>query len=408
MRIAFITNTFPTLSATFIINQITGLLDLGHDVRILAYSDPQEPRVHPDIEKYNLLGRTRYIPQMPKHKALCLMKALWLVISNFHKGPVELLKFIKMFILRRKGLSLTRLYLLLEFIEGDFDIVQCHYGPVGIDGIFLKDAGIKAKICTAFHGFDMSRYPLTHGRDVYDDLFKKGDLFMPISEYWKKELVAMGCPPEKTVVHRMGIEPDKFEYRPHDIRMDGPVRLLTVGRLVQKKGHRYAIEAVANLVAAGRDLEYTIAGDGPLRADLEQLVNKHNLRDRVKFLGAVDQEQVRRLYRKSDVFILPSITADDGDMEGVPVVLMEAMACGLPVVSTRHSGIDELVADNESGFLVDQGDTAGLVGKLNEIIDRTEVCTKIAKCARRRIEAEFDVGNLNQLLAERFHELAVV
>ena len=116
---------------------------------------------------------------------------------------------------------------------------------------------------------------------------------------------------------------------------------------------------------------------------------------------------MRKLYRESDVFILPSITADDGDMEGVPVVLMEAMACGLPVVSTRHSGIGELVADNESGFLVDQGDTAGLVGKLNEIIDRPEVCTKIAKYARQRIEAEFDVGNLNQLLAERFHELAV-
>ncbi len=128
----------------------------------------------------------------------------------------------------------------------------------------------------------------------------------------------------------------------------------------------------------------------------------------MKFLGAVDQEQVRRLYRESDVFILSSITADHGDMEGVPVVLMEAMACGLPVVSTRHSGIDELVADNESGFLVDQGDTAGLVGKLNEIIDKPEMCTKMAKCARQRVEAEFDVGNLNQLLAERFHELAVV
>lgn len=408
MKIAFIINQFPSLSATFIINQITGLLDLGHDVRIIANCDPAETKVHPDVEKYELRSRTHYITPAPQSKALCLAKAMGLVVTNFHKAPVELLKFVRMFILRKKGLSLSRLRLLLEFIGADFDIIQCHFGPVGLEGIFLKDAGIKAKICTAFHGFDMSRYPLTHGRNVYNDLFEKGDIFLPISEYWKKELVDMGCPPEKTVVHRMGIEPDKFEYRPHDIRMDGPVRLLTVGRLVQKKGHCYAIEAVADLVAAGRDIEYTIAGDGPLRLDLEQLADKHSLRDRVKFLGAVDQEQVRRLYRESDVFILPSITADDGDMEGVPVVLMEAMACGLPVVSTRHSGIDELVADNECGFLVDQGDTAGLVGRLSEIVDRPEVCTNIAKCARQRIEAEFDVGNLNQLLAERFNELAVV
>ncbi len=405
MRIAFIANQFPVLSATFILNQITGLIDLGHDVRIFAYSDPQEPRVHPDIEKYNLLARTRYIPQMPKHKALCLMKALWLVTSNFHKGPVELLKFIKMFMLRTKGLSLSRLYLLLEFIEGDFDIVQCHYGPVGIDGIFLKNAGIKAKICTAFHGFDMSRYPLTHGRDVYDDLFEKGDIFLPISEYWKKELIDMGSPPEKTVVHRMGIESDKIEYRPHDIRMDGPVRLLTVGRLVQKKGHRYAIEAVADLIAAGRDIEYTIAGDGPLRPDLEQLVNKHNLRDRVKFLGAVDQEQVRELYRKSDIFILSSITADDGDMEGVPVVLMEAMACGLPVVSTRHSGIDELVTDGMSGLLTPEKAVSALAEKMLYLLDNPHSSHGLARAARQRVERKFNIDILNKRLEKIYQDI---
>jgi colanic acid/amylovoran biosynthesis glycosyltransferase len=333
------------------------------------------------------------------------MKALWLIISNFHKGPVELLKFIKMFILRRKGLSLNRLYLLLELIEGDFDIVQCHYGPVGIDGIFLKDAGIKAKICTAFHGFDMSRYPLTHGRNVYDGLFQKGDIFLPISEYWKKELIGLGCPPEKTVVHRMGIELDKFDYRPHDIRMDGPVRLLTVGRLVQKKGHCYAIGAVADLIAAGRDIEYTIAGDGPLRHDLEQLVDKYSLQDRVKFPGAVDQEQVRELYRESDVFILPSITADDGDMEGVPVVLMEAMACGLPVVSTRHSGIDELITDGMSGLLATEKDVSAIAEKLLYLLDNAQSSHDLAQAARQCVEREFSIDILNKRLEKIYHTL---
>jgi colanic acid/amylovoran biosynthesis glycosyltransferase len=405
MRIAFITNIFPVLSATFILNQITGLLDLGHDVRIIAYTDPAEPKVHPDVEKYNLLAHTRYLPRIPRHKVLCMMKALWLVISNFHKGPVELLKFVKMFILRRKGLSLTRLYLLLEFIEGDFDIVQCHYGPVGIDGIFLKDAGVKAKICTAFHGFDLSRYPLIHGRNVYDDLFEKGDIFLPISEYWKKELIDMGCPSEKTIVHRMGIELDKFEYRPHDIRMDGPVRLLTIGRLVQKKGHCYAIEAVAKLVAAGRDIEYTIAGDGPLKPGLEQLVDRHNLRDRVKFLGAVDQEQVRELYRESDVFILSSITADDGDMEGVPVVLMEAMACGLPVISTLHSGIDELVTDGVSGLLATEKDVSAITEKLLCLLGNTHSTHDLAQAARQCVEREFSIDILNKRLEKIYHAL---
>ena len=407
MKIAFILNQFPVLSATFILNQITGLIDLGHDVRIIAYADPQEPKVHPDIEKYNLFARTRYLPPIPKNKALCMIRALCLIMSNFHKAPVELLKFIKMFIMRRKGLSLTRLYLLLEFIEGNFDIVQCHYGPVGIDGIFLKDAGIKAEICTAFHGFDMSRYPLTHGRNVYDDLFEKGDIFLPISEYWKKELIGMGCNADKIVVHRMGIDLDRFEYYEKDLDPARPVSILTIGRLVEKKGHEFAIKAVAELVEAGRDIEYTIAGDGPLKPDLEQLAGKYRLQDRVKFPGAVDQDQVRELYRESDVFILPSITADDGDMEGVPVVLMEAMAMGLPVVSTRHSGIGELVVDGESGFLLPEKDVAGLVEKMACLIDLPDIYRQMARRGREYVRQHYNITILNGQLQQVFEKLLI-
>jgi len=109
MKIAFIVNSFPALSATFILNQITGLLDLGCDVRIIARTDPREPAIHPDVVRYDLLSRTRYIPTVPKNKALCLVKALGLIAANFHKAPLVLLRFIRMFILRRKGLSLGRL-----------------------------------------------------------------------------------------------------------------------------------------------------------------------------------------------------------------------------------------------------------------------------------------------------------
>ena len=408
MKIAFILNQFPVLSETFILNQMTGLLDLGHDVRIFAHTDPQEPKVHPDVAKYDLLGRTVYIRRGAGSKRLCLLKALCVVLGNLANSPREMCRFTKMFIGRRKGLSLERLYLLLAFIDANVDIVQCHYGPVGAEGVFLKDAGIRAKICTVFHGFDVSGYPLTHGGDVYDELFAKGDLFMPISEYWKKVLGDLGCPVEKTVVHRMGIELDKFEYADHGIRSDGPVRLLTVGRLVQKKGHRYAIEAVADLVDAGRDIEYTIAGDGPLRAELEGLAESGGLGDRMRFLGAVDADQVRGLYRESDIFVLPSVIAADGDMEGIPVVLMEAMACGLPVVSTRHSGIGELVVDGESGLLAKEKDVDGLAAKVRQLIDKPEMYIRMARCAVECVRAGFDVEKLNGELEEKLSRLAAV
>ncbi len=405
MKIAFIANQFPVLSATFILNQITGLIDLGHDVRVIAYTDPREPKVHPDIEKYNLLARTRYIPRRPKHKTLCLVKALWLVISNFHKGPVELLRFIRMFIFRRKGLSLTRLYLLLEFVEGDFDIVQCHYGPVGIDGIFLKDAGIKAKICTAFHGFDLSRYPLTHGRNVYDDLFEKGDIFLPISKYWKKELVGMGCSPDRIVVHHMGIDLARFEYSERKLDPSKPIRILTVGRLVEKKGHEYALKAVAKLISDGHNIEYTIAGDGPLREYLESLASPLKIRDNVEFPGPVAHDEVVGLCRRADLFLLPSVTAADGDKEGIPVVLMEALAAGLGVLATDHSGISEIIIDGQTGLLAPERDVDALVEKLRHLFGNPDICRQMARRGREYVEQNYNIQVLNKRLIDIFEQL---
>ncbi len=405
MKIAFIINNFPVLSATFILNQMTGLLDLGHDVQIFACVDPQEPKVHPDVEKYNLLGRTRYIPQMPKHKALCLMKAFWLVITNFHKGPVAFLRFIRMFVLRRKGLSLGRLYLLLEFIEADFDIVQCHYGPVGIDGIFLKDAGIKAKICTAFHGFDMSRYTLTHGRNVYDDLFEKGDIFLPISNYWKKELIDMGCSPDRIIVHHMGIDLARFEYSERKLDPSKPIRVLTVGRLVEKKGHEYALKAVAKLSGKGYDIEYIIAGDGPLRESLEVLAAQLGISDRVVFTGPVDRDEVVGLYERAHLFLLPSITAADGDKEGIPVVLMEALAVGLPALASDHSGIREIIIDGETGLLAPERNSDALAERLQYLADNPHLWPTMGRCGSRYVQANYDINILNNKLVAIYQGL---
>ncbi len=405
MKIAFIVNKFPVLSATFILNQITGLIDLGHDVRIIAYTDPREPRIHPDVEKYNLLSRTYYIPEVSRHKALCMIRAFWLIAANFHKAPLILLGFIRMFILRRKGLSLTRLYLLLGFIEGDFDIVQCHYGSVGIDGIFLKDVGIKAKVCTAFHGFDLSRYPLTHGRNVYAGLFQKGDIFLPISEYWKKELIGMGCSADRIVVHHMGIDLARFEYSERKLDPSKPIRILTVGRLVEKKGHEYALKAIAKLIGNGQNIEYIIAGDGPLRKCLESLASRLKIRDNVEFRGPVAQDEVVELYGRADLFLLASVTAADGDKEGIPVVLMEALAVGLPALATDHSGISEIVIAGQTGLLVPERDVDALAEKLRYLLGNPDIGLRMAGRGREYVEKEYDIETLNRKLVEIFRQL---
>ncbi|OQX53652.1 MAG: colanic acid biosynthesis glycosyltransferase WcaL, partial [Candidatus Cloacimonas sp. 4484_209] len=260
----------------------------------------------------------------------------------------------------------------------EYDIIHCHFGPIGLFGAFLKEIGIKSRLVTTFHGYDMSSFIVSNGNNVYKNLFLNGDLFLPISDYWKRKLVRLGCDEKKIVVHRMGINLEKFEFSERGKQTGEPIKILTIGRLVEKKGHRYAIEAVSKIVKKHKNIEYIIAGDGPLRQGLESLVRKLEIEKYVKFLGVVNQDELLKLYQYVHIFILPSMTARNGDQEGIPVVLMEAQATGLPVISTFHSGIPEGVLDGKSGFLVPEKDVDALADRLEYLIEHPENSLKIS------------------------------
>jgi len=177
-------------------------------------------------------------------------------------------------------------------------------------------------------------------------------LFLPVNEYFKNRLIKLGCSRDKILVHHSGIDINRFMFYKRQIVDHNRTKFLTVGRLVEKKGHLFVIEAIKRLVNKYSKIEYIIAGDGPLKTELLKLVNKYNLSSYVKFKGQITSSEAIDLYKEAHIFILHSVTARNGDMEGTPVVLMEAQASGLPVISTYHSGIPEVVIDKHSGFLV--------------------------------------------------------
>jgi colanic acid/amylovoran biosynthesis glycosyltransferase len=205
----------------------------------------------------------------------------------------------------------------------------------------------------------------------------------------------------------MGISLSKFPLWPRRVaHEDATVRLLTVARLVEKKGVEYAIRAVAALrESTDRRVEYRILGDGPLRARLEGLVRELGVGDTVKLVGESDQAGVRTAMRRSDVFVAPSVVAEDGDMEGVPVSIMEAMACGLPVVSTLHSGIPELVRDRITGYLVPERDAAALAQALVRLVDEPRLRRKLGMAGRGVVERGYDLDRLNDRLVELLAEM---
>ena len=404
MKIAFIVSRFPSLSQTFILNQITGLIDRGHEVDIYATKPDSNPKVHPDVTKYNLLARTYYFHDMSQDKFQFRKDIIGLLTKFYYRKPENLLKAGALI----KHKANTKIFsAIIPFLDKrPYDIIHCHFGPNGIFGVMLRDVGITGgKVVTTFHGQDISAYVKKYGNNVYDTLFRKGDLFLPISERWRNKLVELGCNKQKIVVHRMGIDTRRFSFSPRKLSEDNIVRFLTICRFVEKKGVDYAIRAVAQVLRKYPNIEYNIAGDGPLKNRMEDLVGELNIANKVKLLGWKQQEEIVTLLNDADILIAPSITGNDGDQEGIPVVLMEALAQGIPVLSTQHSGIPEVVQDGKSGFLVPERDVDALAEKLVFFIEHPESWTKMGQAGREYVEKCYNIDTLNDKLVDLYQHL---
>lgn len=405
MRIAFILDAFPTLSETFILNQITGLLDLGHEVDVFADFNPNQEKVHPDVKKYDLLPRT-YYPQMPANKLWRVVKAIRLLVINLPQNPITILKSLNVLRYGKGALSLGVFYHLLPFLDNSpYDIIHCHLGPSGKIGVFLSELGVKGKVITSFYGYDVSAHVAQIGRAVYDTLFQQGALFIAICDHIKKRLIDLGCDKDRIVKHPLGIDVERFPFREKRRRAGEKIKILTVARLVQKKGLEYSIKAVAKVVKKHPDVEYNIAGDGPLRSHLGSLISELGTKEQVKLLGWQDQDEIRRLYQESHIFVLASVTAKNGDQEGTPTVLMEAQAQGLPIVSTLHAGIPEITLNDKSGFLVPERDVNALVQRLEYLIEHPELWPSMGRAGRKFVEERYDIRRLNRRLVEIYEAL---
>jgi colanic acid/amylovoran biosynthesis glycosyltransferase len=403
MRVALFLTNFPNLSETFLLNQITGLMDLGVDTDIFASASPSQSQVHPQVEKYNLANKAYYSDTVAPVSER-LMKGVSILGRNFYKNPLAYTEAIK-------SLSLRDIFYIYNFItnrsKNSYDLIHAHYGSNGLIAAILKEASVfKGKLLTSFHGYDMSLLIAKKGKDVYKKLFEHGDLFLPVSDFWKEKLIDMGCDRDRIIVHRMGIDLDQYRFK--ERKWDtGGLKLITVARLDEKKGCEYSIKAVKKLIRAnpGLEIEYMIIGEGPLRTSLQNLIQDAGMKDKIKILGAMNQEEVRAYLEIAHIFILSSSTSIDGDMEGIPVVLMEAQACGIPVVSTLHSGIPEVVLDGKSGFLVPERDVDALSSKLEYLIQHPELWPEMGRCGRKFVEEKYDIKMLNSKLVRIYDAL---
>lgn len=279
------------------------------------------------------------------------------------------------------------------------DIIHCHFGTYSSRLLDHYTGNIPVVI--TLHGYDASgmltRKQYLNHLNVH--LRRSGVYPVFVSEGLKKYALALGLQAEHAAVLHLGINTDFFQRNSREIPKL-PFRFLQVSGLREKKGHKYALEAFAGLVNNGYDAEFIITGDGPERKALEQHCRDLGLKQRVRFTGWADRDRVKTLMEESHCFIHHSITDSDGNTEGLPTVLMEAMAMELPVIATHHSGIPELVNHNSHGILVNECDVEALRQAMEEAINwdyRPE--------NRQHVLKKFSAVTQNTLLLDYFHSI---
>lgn len=406
MKVGFFLLKFPLSSETFVLNQITAFIDMGFEVEIVALQKGDTQNTHAAWTKYNLAARTRWLQDEPQGKVAKLRHRASQTLRGIHrKNTWQALN------LKRYGAESRNL--ILSAICGQVvtplhaDVFIAHSGPAGVTAAKLRELGvIRGKIATIFHGIDISsRDVLNHYTPEYQQLFRRGDLMLPISDLWAGRLQKMGCPREKIAVSRMGVDMTRFSPRPVKAPAT-PLEIISVARLTEKKGLHVAIEACRQLKEQGVAFRYRILGIGPWERRLRTLIEQYQLEDVVEMPGFKPSHEVKAILDDADVFLLPSVTGADGDMEGIPVALMEAMAVGIPVVSTLHSGIPELVEADKSGWLVPENDARALAQRLAAFSQLdTDELAPVIKRAREKVEHDFNQQVINRELASLLQAL---
>lgn len=246
------------------------------------------------------------------------------------------------------------------------DLIHIHFGT---NLMMFANVIEKYNIPTiiTFHGFDASAMlnNKLYVKEIVSLLNKKNIYGITVSNYIKNRLIKLGVEKEKLIVHYIGTDLEFFtRNKPRD-RIKNRIKLLQVSRFVEKKGHIYTLKALKEYINNYDDnIQLTLAGEGPLEQKIRKEVKLLNLQDYVKFIGPVNSNQVRDLMDNNHIFVQHSITADNGDQEGIPIVLMEAMDMSMPVISTYHSGIPELVRNKIDGYLVREKDYINYAKKI--------------------------------------------
>lgn len=404
MKVAYLCSRYPAVSHTFVLREVAGLRRGGIDVHTFTVRRTPPAQLLSEADRAENSRTTAILPAGP-------LRLLGAHLSAMLHAPARYFAALCTALWRRPLGMRAALWHLFYFAEAA--ILARELRRRGIRHVHAHFANVAANVARLAARMSGGTWSMTlHGLSDFADPAASGlrekirsaAFVVCVSDFGRAQALLHADPEEWPKIHRVycGIDTDYFQRSASSQSAGGPLRLLNVARLGPEKGHSFLIAALAEVRRAGIDAILTLVGDGPLRPRLERQVRDLKLDNSVTFAGAVGQDHILDYYHHADVFVLPSLA------EGLPVVLMEAMACGLPVIASRISGIPELVASGESGTLVTPTRIDSLAQAIVEIARDPQRREDYGRAGRSAVQKRFDqrttVGGLLSIFSAELTE----
>lgn len=405
LSIAMLVTTWPRLSQTFVLREFLGLEKLGIRLRIFSLKMPTDEPVHAEVAKVR--ARVTYLAFR------CSWKPM--LGANFRLALELRGRYFRTWLL---GLRCIRwgnaLHVLRQMLRAGYvaeilrrepvDRIHAHFATAPASVAMFASALTEIPYTIAVHANDI--FVKARGRLLRAKL-EHAEAVVANNEYNRQYLVSrFGAALEsKLSCIYNGLDLGQFEFLAPRTSEPGLPLILSVARLVEKKGLDDLISAVRLLRDRGREFQVEIIGSGPLREQIQRQVEELRLGNCVELLGARAQEFVRSAYHRAAVFVLPCIVTSNGDRDGIPNVLYEAMASGVPVVSTPVSAIPELIRSGENGLLVEQRNPEMLADAIDKLLLGPELRYRCAEAARHTIERRFGLDRAAEQLVDVFRNL---
>ncbi|MBN1466489.1 glycosyltransferase [candidate division KSB1 bacterium] len=399
INIGFVHNAYPVLSQTFIKKEMLGLQALGLPLRIYSLFRPEGGQCQgPDHVTY-ILPHARAGALVLSHLYFIVTapRRYWRTLLFAMKRRSRRISFIKtvLCLLRREDVSKAqRQDLLLHFLLAPVLAKRMKRDSISFINSHFADAAAAFSLLTA-KILGLRFGVTTHAYDIFTapanlcEKLEEAQFVLTCTAYNKAALLdKVDLDADKIQVHYHGVDTAKFRRSGRPVNTTAEI--LSVGRLVPKKGFDFLISACAQLRDAGVEFICRIIGDGPLFKDLARLIDTACLQEQVELLGSLSPEKIVAYYERADIFALPCVVLADGDRDGIPNVIAEAMAMELPVVSSGISGIPELVVDGVTGYLKEPKDVAGVAAALDLLVRNQRLRNEMGAAGRRRVQAVFN------------------